>query len=76
MTIILNRIQIGIHKILPQMPKNKKTKTKPNKWPMGHIAHLSNQFKSINTFQKSYDNTITLIRENSFPNRELNSPYS
>ena len=75
MTITLNRIQTGIHKILPQMPKNKKTKTIPNNRPMGLIAHLSNQFKSNNTFQKSYDNTITLIREDSFPNRELNSPY-
>ena len=22
---------------------------------MGHIAHLSNQFKSMNTFEQSYD---------------------
>ena len=29
-----------------------------NKRPMGHIAHLRKQFKSINT----YDNIITLIK--------------
>ena len=28
---------------------------------MDHIAHLGNQFKSINTFPKSYDNIIQLI---------------
>ena len=35
---------------------------------MGHIAHLRNQLKSINTFEKSYDYIITLIRrgKNSF----------
>ena len=27
-----------------------------NKRPMGHIAHLRNQFKSMNTFEQSYDN--------------------
>ena len=32
-----------------------------NKRPMGHIAHLRNQFKSMNTFAQSYDNFITLI---------------
>ena len=26
-----------------------------NKRPMGHIAHVRNQFKSINTFAQSYD---------------------
>ena len=26
-----------------------------NKRPMGHIAHLRYQFKSINTFERSYD---------------------
>ena len=26
-----------------------------NKRPMGHIAHLRNQFKSMNTFERSYD---------------------
>ena len=26
-----------------------------NKRPMGHIAHLRNQFKSMNTFKRSYD---------------------
>ena len=26
-----------------------------NKRPMGHIAHLRNQFKSMNTFEVSYD---------------------
>ena len=32
-----------------------------NKRPMGHIAHLRNQVKSINTFEQSYDYVITLI---------------
>ena len=26
-----------------------------NKRPMGHIAHLRNQFKSMNIFERSYD---------------------
>ena len=29
----------------------------PNKRPMGHIAHLRNQFKSMNPFEPSYDYT-------------------
>ena len=33
-----------------------------NKMPMDHIVHLRNQFKSINTFEKSYDHNLTLIR--------------
>ena len=33
-----------------------------NKRPMCHIAHLSNQFNSISTFQQSYGYIITLIR--------------
>ena len=33
-----------------------------NKRPMGHITHLRNQFKSINTFVPCYDYTITLIK--------------
>ena len=34
-----------------------------NKRPMGHIAHLRNQFKSINiNFEKSYDYIITIMR--------------
>ena len=28
---------------------------KPNSSPMGHIAHLWKQFKSINTFEKSFN---------------------
>ena len=39
--------------------------TERDKRPMGHIAHLRNQFKSINTFEKRYmmyDYIITLIR--------------
>ena len=28
---------------------------------MGHIAHLKNQFKSINTFEKSYDDIYNKI---------------
>ena len=35
-----------------------------NKRPMGHIAHLRKQFKSINT----YDNIITLIKRKKKPN--------
>ena len=36
-----------------------------NKRPMGHITHLRNQFKSINTFAQCYDYIIRLIlREN------------
>ena len=31
-----------------------------DKRPIGHIAHLWNQFKSINTFAQSYDHYITL----------------
>ena len=40
--------------------QNKKGKIH-NKMPMGHIAHLRNHFKSINTFQQSYGYIITLI---------------
>ena len=29
---------------------------------MDHIVHLRNQFKAINTFEKSYDYKLTLIR--------------
>ena len=29
--------------------------SKNNKWPMGHIAHLRNQFKSMVTFEQSYN---------------------
>ena len=32
-----------------------------NKRPMGHIAHLKKQLKSMNTFENSYDYIITLI---------------
>ena len=35
--------------------KNLCTRLK-KKWPMGHIAHLRNQFKSMNTSEGSYDN--------------------
>ena len=38
-----------------------------NKRSMGHIAHMRNQFKSINTFEKSYDYIITLIRRGQNP---------
>ena len=34
---------------------------KTNMRPMGHIAQLRNQFKSIHTFAQSYDYIITLI---------------
>ena len=40
-----------------------KPKTKQNKRPMGHIAHLRKQFKSINT----YDYIITLIKRRKKP---------
>ena len=43
----------------------------------GPIAHLRIQFKSINTFEKSYDYIITLIRRGKiplFPFLEPNSP--
>ena len=33
-----------------------------NKRPMGHIAHLRNKFKSVNTSEQSYDHIIRLIR--------------
>ena len=33
-----------------------------NKKPMGNIANLRNQFKSINTYEKRFDYIITLIR--------------
>ena len=39
--------------------KQEKQENPWNKRPMGHIAHLRKQFKSINT----YDYIITLIRE-------------
>ena len=35
---------------------------------MGHIAHLRNPFKSINTFEKSYDYIIKLIGRGTKPN--------
>ena len=44
---------------------------------MGYIAHLRNQFKAINTFEKSYDYIITLIRRVKTllsPFWELNGP--
>ena len=37
------------------------SRQKKSKRHMGHIAHLTSQFKSINTFAKSYDFIITLI---------------
>ena len=45
----LNDMKVYIFKV---------TKDKHNKRPMGHIAHLRKQFKSINT----YDYIITLIK--------------
>ena len=42
-----------------------------NKRPMGHIAHMRNQFESINTFEKSSDYIITLIRRGKNPIREV-----
>ena len=37
-----------------------------NKRPMGHIAHLRNQFKLINTFVTSYDYIITSTRRGKY----------
>ena len=51
---------------------------KPNKRPMGHITHLRNQFKSINTFQQSYGYIITFIRSEKnplSPSWQLNALY-
>ena len=52
-----------------------------NRRPMGHIAHLWNQFKSINTSEKSYDYIKTLIRRGKKPSAlslfwELNGLWS
>ena len=33
-----------------------------NKRPMGHIAHMRNQFKSMNTFERNYDYTVYIIK--------------
>ena len=41
-----------------EINEGKKTQKKENKRPMGHIAHLRKQFKSINT----YDYIITLFK--------------
>ena len=43
-----------------------------NKRPMGHIAHLRKQFKSINT----YDDTITLIKRRKKPHYYLSENKS
>ena len=45
-----------------QISKFKKGHYSQNKRPMGHIAHLTKQFKSINT----YDYIITLIKKINF----------
>ena len=45
-----------------------------NKRPIGDIAHLRNQFKSINyTFEQTYGYVITLIRRGE--NNNIVSPY-
>ena len=45
-----------------------------NKRPMGHIAHLINQFKLMNTFERSYDYTYykidQVVQEENFEFRE------
>ena len=38
-----------------------------NKRTMCHFAHLRNQFKLVNTFEKSYNYIITLIRRGKNP---------
>ena len=48
--------RIYIIVILP-LPSDK------NKRPMGHIAHLRNQFKSMNTFEPSNDNIRGVIKK-------------
>ena len=44
------------------------------KRPMGHIAHLRNQFKSMNTFEQSYDHIYyesgPVVQEKIFKFRE------
>ena len=50
-----------------------------NNRPMGHIAHLKNQFKSMNTFELSYDykyNKIDPVILKIFKFRECNFPIS
>ena len=37
------------------------------KWPKDHIVHPRNQYKSLNTFEKSYDHKLTLIRRGKKP---------
>ena len=49
-------IWIALSLLCAPHPRQKKSKRH-----MGHIAHLTSQFKSINTFAKSYDFIITLI---------------
>ena len=34
-----------------------------NKRPMGHIAYLKNQFKSMNTFEQSYENVFIKLAQ-------------
>ena len=44
-----------------------------NKRPMGHLAHLRNQLKSVNTFERSYDHIYYItgpVEEKSFKFRE------
>ena len=61
------------------MVKSKEKEFK-DKRPMDHMAHLRNQFKSINTFEQIYDyqNIIMLIeriKKQLYPFREMNVPY-
>ena len=40
---------------IPLQHRQNKHSVHDNKRPMGRIAHLRNQFKSMNTFKQSYD---------------------
>ena len=40
-------VYFSIMQVLPLERRDKR--------PIGHIAHLGNQFKSLNTFEQSYD---------------------
>ena len=52
-TDVLDHVNHSVNPLIPTM----------NKRPMGHIAHLRKQFKSINT----YDYLITLIKRREKP---------
>ena len=59
--IMLNVISFNILSFLTPNSFSLNVEEFTNKRPIGHIAHLWNQFKSINTFLQSYDYIIQLI---------------